>query len=201
MIPPMPDLPGEDALVRYAQREVREEKLRQFITSSNEIEGIFAETSPTELRAYDDLLKAKKIDLPLIQRFVAAVQPNAVLRDKKREKGKDIVIADRKTGVVIFRPPPSGPDIVKVLLEWLRMLNDQRTAWTPAEAHYIFESIHPFTDGNGRAGRALWLWQLERDGGNPLYGLPFLHRWYYESLTMARELEKEHARFWWRRDT
>jgi len=187
----MVDMPDE-ALLRYAQREVRETQLRAFITASNLIEGIEeAWIRPAELAAYDELLEAEEIDPPLLTRFVAAVQPGAVLRYKPREPGHDTVIADRRTGALIFRPPPSGPEVARALLEWLSCLNNAKIKRTPAEAHFEFETLHPFTDGNGRAGRALWLWQLEREGGNPLAGLPFLHRWYYESLTLARSLEKE----------
>ena len=45
--------------------------------------------------------------------------------------------------------------------------------------HCRYESLHPFTDGNGRSGRALWLWMM---GGIEEAPLGFLHTWYYQSL-------------------
>lgn len=65
------------------------------------------------------------------------------------------------------RPPP--PDEVPVLMaELLDWWNGPSVALSPvvssAIVHYRFEAIHPFGDGNGRAGRALSLMELYRRG-------------------------------------
>jgi hypothetical protein len=48
------------------------------------------------------------------------------------------------------------------------------------KTHIDYELLHPFTDGNGRSGRALWLWL--RGGNAPLN---FLHTFYYQTLQAA----------------
>jgi len=66
-----------------------------------------------------------------------------------------------------YQPPPpeevSG--LMRELLEWW---NHEASKLSPvlssAIVHYRFEAIHPFADGNGRTGRALALWELDRRG-------------------------------------
>jgi Fic family protein len=66
-----------------------------------------------------------------------------------------------------YVPPAPGevPGLMGELLEWW---NEEAKALSPvlssAILHYRFEAIHPFADGNGRAGRALALWELYRRG-------------------------------------
>jgi Fic family protein len=59
----------------------------------------------------------------------------------------------------IIYTPPVGEELLRSLLSnWERFLHT-RTDIDPlirmAVAHYQFEAIHPFTDGNGRTGRVL----------------------------------------------
>lgn len=62
------------------------------------------------------------------------------------------------TGEVIYTPPEEEGRIRDLLANWERFLHEA-TEVDPlvrmAAAHYQFEAIHPFTDGNGRTGRVL----------------------------------------------
>lgn len=137
-------------------------ELREFIRESNRIEGIVREPSDTEIAAHQRFL-AGELSINALVRLVAAVQPDACLRDRS---GLDVRVGT-------FYPPPGGP-LIQTELE--NLLRDQRDPyWT----HHIYETIHPFTDGNGRSGRALWLWMM---GGIQNAPLGFLHHWYYQSL-------------------
>jgi len=67
-------------------------------------------------------------------------------------------IANAATGKVVYTPP-QGEDIIREKLRNLENFihsEDQTDLLTRmAVMHYQFESIHPFTDGNGRTGRIL----------------------------------------------
>lgn len=80
--------------------------------------------------------------------------------------------------------PSGGPYIPKRLdqiLEGVRVEKDKRSIF---RAHRSFEQVHPFTDGNGRVGRLLWLWHMNKIGDDSWKSRakPFLHTWYYQSL-------------------
>jgi Fic family protein len=63
-----------------------------------------------------------------------------------------------------FIPPPPG-EVEPCLAAWERFLHDSELPplVTIALAHYQFEAIHPFLDGNGRVGRLLiTLFLIER---------------------------------------
>lgn len=59
----------------------------------------------------------------------------------------------------IVYAPPEGAHVIRDLLgDWERFIhadNDLDPVIRMAAAHYQFEAIHPFTDGNGRTGRIL----------------------------------------------
>ncbi len=72
--------------------------------------------------------------------------------------------------------PPSGRDVIQGLLgnweEYVHRIDEVDPLVRLAIAHYQFESIHPFPDGNGRTGRILNLLLLKEWG---LLSLPILY--------------------------
>jgi Fic family protein len=64
--------------------------------------------------------------------------------------------------------PPPPEDVSGLMFELLTWWNQESAKFSPvlssAIVHHRFETIHPFADGNGRAGRALALWELYRRG-------------------------------------
>lgn len=65
-----------------------------------------------------------------------------------------------------FIPPPPGNDLearFRDLLEWMQqdLADDIDPVVAAAMAHYQFETLHPFHDGNGRLGRLLIMMHLQ----------------------------------------
>ncbi len=85
------------------------------------------------------------------------------------------VLNNSVTGDTIYTPP-AGDSIIKDLLSNWEMFIHQEDGIDPlikmAVAHYQFEAIHPFTDGNGRTGRILNILYLIGQG---LLSLPILY--------------------------
>lgn len=64
-----------------------------------------------------------------------------------------------------FVPPPPGDQLraeVEALLAWIASPPDLPQVVQAALAHYQFETLHPYSDGNGRLGRLLVIMQLLR---------------------------------------
>lgn len=84
-------------------------------------------------------------------------------------------LASDKSGMVIYTPP-EGEEVIRGLLSnWEQFIHNQPDL-DPlirlAVAHYQFEAIHPFTDGNGRTGRVVNSLYLIQEG---LLTLPILY--------------------------
>lgn len=67
--------------------------------------------------------------------------------------------------------PPHPREVPHLMADWVVWLDDGGLAYPPvlraALAHVVFESIHPFSDGNGRIGRLLLNLMLMRAGYPP----------------------------------
>lgn len=143
--------------------------LTDFLRESLHIEGIEREPTAPEFQATAEFLAANHLSTVRIKALVAVYAPHAVLRDR--------IGLDVRVGTHIA--PPGGPNITERLRSFCDRVNGR--AWDAYEAHHIYEALHPFTDGNGRSGRAIWLWQQR--GHAPI---GFLHRWYYDTLQRGR---------------
>lgn len=69
------------------------------------------------------------------------------------------VLKDEFTGEVVYTPPSGEQEILSLLSNLERYMNEDRDNVDPlvklAVIHHQFESIHPFYDGNGRTGRII----------------------------------------------
>lgn len=107
------------------------------------------------------------------------VDLHAVLMDSNAgiRKLPGTVIKNLATGKTVYTPPQDPAEIMNLLTDLERFINDDtRCSADPlikmAIAHHQFESIHPFYDGNGRAGRILNSLHLVAQG---LLDLPVLY--------------------------
>ena len=71
---------------------------------------------------------------------------------------KALVLKNDKTGEVIYTPPGNEKTIrnlMKNLEDYINEKSNVDPLIKMAVAHYQFEAIHPFYDGNGRTGRII----------------------------------------------
>ena len=76
-------------------------------------------------------------------------------------------LQNQATGATIYTPPAGEALLRAKLANWETFIHEETAIDVlvrMAVAHYQFEAIHPFKDGNGRTGRALALWELYRRG-------------------------------------
>jgi hypothetical protein len=123
-----------------------------FVRVSNRMAGITREPTVSEISAHRGLLAANALRVENLELFVHHVAEGARLRS---EAGTPAPSANEQTA-------PAGElkaDLATIVLA------AQKQAASPQRLHRIYTLLSPFTDGNGRAGRALLMWQIMRVGG------------------------------------
>lgn len=164
---------------------MNEFRLYDFVRESNRIESIHREPTLPEIDAHERLINCEELRIEDVSSFVTAVAgENAILRNRR---GLNVRVGT-------YLPPQGGPEVLARLVELCKMIdvpieNDshkmiQHACWY---VHCEYETLHPFMDGNGRSGRALWLRMMHRGGlGEYALHLGFLRAFYYQTLQAPR---------------
>ncbi len=146
-----------------------------FIKESNRIEGIFREPKEAEVEEYCRFMALDEIIIDDMIQFVSVYQPGAELRDRP---GMNVRIGN------YF--PPAGDITIKTRLMDIINFANTRSKQIAHKVHIMYETLHPFMDGNGRSGRMLWVWMMQEAP------LGFLHTFYYQTLAAAEARNAEH---------
>jgi len=107
----------------------------------------------------------RKDGLPLINRVIKDMHKTLMfevrgktLRPGEFRMGSNAIATQEDINSVIYLPP-SADRVEKLMVNFEKYLNEQNPTSNNilrcAIAHYEFEAIHPFADGNGRLGRVL----------------------------------------------
>lgn len=151
---------------RLAAEHVRfRSRLMEFAKESNRIEGITnPEANERMFEKLEEFLKLEKLTIGNVCEFNE-------WGNLRRIEGMNVSVGGRKCF--------PGGDLLKdylglIIYNWI----EERSAFAN---HFEFERLHPFTDGNGRTGRAIWLWQMVNQHNYDL-SFGFLQKWYYQSL-------------------
>ena len=144
-----------------------------------------------------DLITQNKL---LTSKHLISIQQQLENNNAGFRKLPGTVLKNLQTGETIYTPP-QDPQVVQDLMKNLEefLNNDEASSLDPllkmAIAHYQFESIHPFYDGNGRTGRIMCVLYLVLKG---LLDIPvlYLSRYivrnksdYYRLLQQVRDKE------------
>ena len=202
-------LPDPGLLVRPA--------LRREAQSTSALEGTYATLEEVleadyideahrraEVREVLNYVRAAELALQLIQtkpiclNVIAPLQATLVEGtrgdswDKGRLRESNVYIGERSKGIEASRfvPPPHGDLLINGMSDWEKWIHaedDYPLLVKIAMAHYQFETLHPFSDGNGRLGRLIVTLQLVTEGALT-YPLLNLSPWLEERKDEYKDL-------------
>ena len=120
-----------------------------FVRISNRMAGIMRDPTPVEISAHRGLLAANALRVENLEIFVHHVAEGARVREDTAPNEDAPSAAELKA------------DLATIVLA------AQKQVTSPQRLHRIYTMLSPFTDGNGRCGRALLMWQVMRASERP----------------------------------
>lgn len=155
---------------QHLELNLRRQSLLKSAVFSARVEG-FSDTVYSPKRESKNLLSAynfiysekapRKLSLSLIRRFHRLVMKTKTSGNWRSEPWAIF----NQSGSVIYLAPPAL-EIAPLMDEHVGFVADlkEHPAVSAALAQFIFEKIHPFADGNGRVGRLISSFLLEKNG-------------------------------------
>lgn len=117
------------------------------------------------------LIKVKPICLNVLCELQAMLVrgTRGEMYDSGQLRQRQVFIGERELGIEESRfvPPPPGDDLVAGVSDWEKWINAKDEIPLVVKAavgHYQFETLHPFSDGNGRLGRLVVVLQMIEAG-------------------------------------
>ena len=183
-------IPNQDILVStlFLQEALASSEIENIVTTEDELfrADLFQDSSGNpaakEVTRYRDALqhgrkKMKDADGVLSNNLL--IELFQILKQQREgfRKTPGTVLRNQQTGEDIYVPPQESDEIIRLMNELETFINnDDLCRLDPlikmTIIHHQFESIHPFTDGNGRIGRIMNVLYLTRTG---LLNMPILY--------------------------
>jgi Fic family protein len=129
-------------------------EVRNYVTAAERAYELVEEGQPISIRMLEDLQRALLRGTPSDGPHAGSVRTTQVF----------IGVGTRRVDSARFVPPPADHRLTDGLLSWQTWVRESSSAIPTvirvAAAHYQFETLHPFHDGNGRLGRLVMALQL-----------------------------------------
>lgn len=155
----------------HVELALREKSLLKSAVYSARIEGLpDEETAPKKasqnlLKAYTQIYRSqeRQLNIPLIKEFHQTVM-NGLSASAGQFRSEPWAIFDQSGNAIYLAP--MHYDVPKLMDEYIIDFVDHKAhpAITAGLAQFVFEKIHPFADGNGRVGRLISAFILEKNG-------------------------------------
>lgn len=156
--------------------------------------------------AFDYIMYHSKFEPPT---WLQTLEVHKLLMKHELPKGQRGVLRDVQVYVGQSTPPAPHEELVAALENYLRFVDDKVNV-TQKETviyshlyraiynvHCKFENMHPFRDGNGRAGRLIWLGFLNYYGF-PMNEISIDDQWdYYRSINQREKNSVDPAKYWY----
>lgn len=137
-------------------------EVRNYVRAAERAYQLIEEGQPISIRMLEDLQRELLRGTPSDGPHAGSVRTTQVF----------IGVGNRRVTSARFVPPPADHRLRDGLEAWQNWIRDSSgvipTIIRVAAAHYQFETLHPFHDGNGRLGRLVMALQL-MSAGDLLY--------------------------------